>query len=283
MQEHVFRIVLGLTRKQPWLSEKVQELTHLLYQECVNDDERALILDLLERFTYVSSMRFSELINEFVEDIVTDPDLTDFSTQIVAMTGDNNSDSAQFVLYALKPVFEKQGWRHHSTVTNFQKAYRQYTKSAQAHYNLVLVDEFVGSGATVIGRIKKLRHMFEENGVTNFNIKVKVLAASTVGMNKIKEAGINVTSLLTLKQGISEHYDAALVSDKLKLMDRLESILSTHYETRELPKRGYGGTESLYTRDIGNTPNSVFPIFWWPILADNSSRSTLLVRAMGDA
>ncbi|EGU0166496.1 hypothetical protein JFQ74_002323 [Vibrio parahaemolyticus] len=283
MQKEVFNIVFSLARKQPWLNNKVDILSELLYQECSNEEERTLILDLLERFTYVSGSRFSELINELVEEIVTDPDLTEETTQVVAMTGDYNTDSAQFVTYALKMPFERQGWRNYSTVTNFQKALKQYKKSQFQQSNLVLVDEFIGSGKTVIGRVETLTKQFEREGVTDFTIKVKVLAASSVGIKNIRDAGIDLSTLLTLEQGITEYYEPALIEEKLGLMDRLESILSANYQNRALPKRGYGGTESLYTRDDGNTPNSVFPIFWWPFLTDNSNRNTLLIRAMGDA
>jgi len=283
VQKEVFNVVFGLARKQPWLTNKVDILSELLYKECNSEKERALILDLLERFTYVSGSKFSELTNELVEEIVTDPDLTEETTQIVAMTGDYNADSAQLVTYALKMPFERQGWRNHATVTNFQKALRQYKKSNEQHSNIILVDEFIGSGKTVIGRVKTLTQQFENAGVTNFNIKVKVLAASSVGIRNVNKANIELSALLTVEQGITEYYDPLLVEEKLELMDRLESILSTDFQNRPLPKHGYGGTESLYTRDDGNTPNSVFPIFWWPFLTNHSNRNTLLIRAMGDA
>ncbi|EHR6922404.1 hypothetical protein KUK83_000147 [Vibrio parahaemolyticus] len=283
MQQNVFKILLNLTRKQPWLEDKTDELERLLFSECESEEERELILELLERFTHVTNEKFSELINTLVEDIATDPNLEEETTQIVAMTGDSNSDSGQFVLYALKPGLEKFSWRKHITVNNFQRAYKAFNTHGKKHTNIILVDEFVGSGQTIIGRVKRLKDLFEGNGITNINIRVKCLAASSIGIKKAEEAEIDLTAYLVIKQGISGHYDSTEVASKLALMDRLESILSTSYGTRNLPKLGYGGTESLYTRDSGNTPNSVFPIFWWPFFNDNSSRSPLLIRAMGDA
>ena len=69
----------------------------------------------------------------------------------------------------------------------------------------------------------------------------------------------------------------------MQLMDELEDNLSQNYNGKELPKYGYGKVESLYAREDGNTPNSVFPIFWWPFYKNQNVRVTLLTRAMRDA
>lgn len=283
MNRSVFNILFHLTRKQPWLEDKADKLQELLFSDCKTEEERELILELLERFTHVSYKKFSELINTLVEDIATDPNLEDKTTQIVAMTGDYSSDSAQFVTYALKAPFEKMKWREHITVTNFQRAYKEFNKHGKKHINIVLVDEFVGSGKTIVDRVNTLKKLFNDHGITNINIYVKAIAASSIGVKKARESNVNLTSYLVIEQGISEYNDDIVATKKLALMDRLESILSTSYKDRKLPSRGYGGTESLYTRDDGNTPNSVFPIFWWPFFKDNTARETLLIRAMGDA
>ncbi|MEZ9578673.1 MULTISPECIES: hypothetical protein [unclassified Vibrio] len=283
MKQNIFRILFKLTQKQPWLEDKDDDLQQLLFSDCKTDEERELILELLERFTHVSHKKFSALINELVEDIVTEPTLTDDTTQIVAMTGDYNTDSAQFVLYSLKPIFEKLKWRQHITVTNFQKSLKQYKKLGCVHSNIILVDEFVGSGKTIVGRVRTLEKLFSDNGFNNVSIQVKAIAASSIGIKYAQENNVQLTSYLTIGQGISDYYHGQEITSKFATMDKLEAILSTSYKGRDLPYYGYGRTESLYTRDDGNTPNSVFPIFWWPFFADNTDRETLLIRAMGDA
>ncbi|WP_037072002.1 phosphoribosyltransferase-like protein [Psychromonas arctica] len=277
-----FKIILGLCKKQPWLEDKESELTKLLFTDCKTEDERKLILELLERFVHISHQYYSLLIKELAEAIVTDS-LESSSTQIVAMTGDYNTDSAQFVSYGLKPRLEKAGWRNHVSITQFQRAFKTYKASGFVHKDIVLVDEFIGSGKTVIGRVNKLNRMFKDAGYNDVTIRVKTLISSQVGIDIARSSGIDIESLVYLDRGISDYYPSEMVSDKLNLMAKLEGLLSTSYNGRELPNLGYGETECLYTRDDGNTPNSVFPIFWWPFLKDESERDTLLVRAMADA
>lgn len=274
--------MFSLAKSQPWLASKYKELETLLYQDCQTEDERQLMLELLERFVHITSDKFSELTKELVESVVTD-NLTSETTQLVSMTGDYSSDSGQFVLYGLKPELERQDWREHLTVTNFQRSYREFNKHGRVHKNIVLIDEFVGSGRTVVSRISRLRQLYTENNVNDVSFYVKAIASTTMGMSHAKDNDINIECLICLDKGISDFYNSDLVPTKLALMERLESILSESYNDRERPKFGYGQTESLYVRDGGNTPNSVFPIFWWPFFNDQSKRDTMLIRAMGDA
>lgn len=283
MKEDVFKIIFPLSRKQPWLADKAIELQNLLYKDCTSEEHRLLVIELLDRFVHISSENFSSLINELAESIVSDPSLSDGTTQILSMTADYNADSGQYILYALKAPFERYGWRSHLLITNYGRSLKEYNRKKGIHKNIVLVDEFVGSGATVIGRVNSIKQQYLQAGIEDISIKVKVLVCSSVGFEKIKKENIDIESLVTLKRGISDCYDTEDAQEKLKLMDELELKLSPKYKDRDLPKHGYGGTESLYTRDDGNTPNSVFPFFWWPILSDNSDRKTLLIRAMEDA
>ncbi|MBY6017893.1 hypothetical protein KUW04_08895 [Halomonas denitrificans] len=282
MNQNNFRMVFNLTRKQPWLEDKFSTLDSLLYNECQSDAERDLIVDLLHKFTYISASNYSSLTNELAESIVSDPDLTDDTTQIVSMTADYNSDSGQFVLYWLKPILERLGWRDHITVTNFQRSLRAFNKNNNKHVNIVLVDEFVGSGKTVEGRVSRLRQIYKEQGI-EITVRVKVIVSSTVGIKLINDKKIPFETMIEINRGISDNCDSATAKTKISTMIQLESLLSSNYNDRPLPSLGYGGTESLYVRDDGNTPNSVFPIFWWPIFSDGKSRETLLTRAMGDA
>lgn len=271
MNRTLFRIVRGLSKTQPGLDDKTAEIDRLLFTECQTDCERGLILELLERFIYFSGDAHSQLLIELAESIVTDPDLVSGTTQIVSMTGDNSSDSGQYVLYIMKARLEINEWREHLAINRFGLSYKEFKRNGCVHKDIVLVDEFVGSGQTVIGRVAELRKVYKD--FDNISIRVKALVSSKIGLTRVRDEGINIESLVQLDKGISDHYEPDIVLNKLALMDRLESTLSTSYNERQLPKLGFGSTECLYARYQGNTPNSVFPIFWWPF------RSVLIWRS----
>jgi hypothetical protein len=95
----------------------------------------------------------------------------------------------------------------------------------------------------------------------------------------IEATGIELHVGKVLLKGITESSPASRVKTDISLMLRIEAALLASKDGFTLPSLGYGGAESLYCMDGGNAPNSVFPIFWWPWLADGNQRETLLNRA----
>ncbi len=281
-KKDTFTQALRLTQKQPWLEKKVETLAFMLADECDTDDQRELLIELLDRFFYISASEFQKKLEELAESIVTDPDLDDGSTQIVAMAADSSADSSQLVLYGLKIILEKYGWRSYRHVNTFGKAYATY-KSKKTHKNIVLVDEFVGTGLTVIGRVSSICRQFHDANIVDFSVRVKVIVATQHGFDAVKAAGINIEALVLIKKGISDFNSEEISNIKKKVMIDIEDILSKQHGDNDLPSLGYGESESLYSRDDGNTPNNVFPIFWWPFNKDSTIRHVLLTRAMSDA
>lgn len=196
------------------------------------------------------------------------------------MTGDYKPDSGSFVSYCLKPIFEKKLWRGYLACTNFQKSISAFKKFEKKHTNIFLIDEFVGSGQTAIGRVETIKRQYKQIGV-DIDVRVKAIAAATVGIKALEDEGIDFECFYKLDKGISDS-ESDKVLEELRLMRVLESLLADSFEDDDMPSMGYGGTESLYYREDGNVPNSVFPIFWWPIYKDGKHRRTLLTRAMSE-
>lgn len=279
----LFEIVFKLSQKQPWLINKLDRLQALLFEECDNELKRELIINLLHDFTYLSNDAFMQHLQQLAKIVTETPNLVDDNTQIVAMTSDSNADSGQYLLYALKPIFENLGWRKHLLINTHGKSLQQFLRRDGMHRNIVLIDEFIGTGNTAKNQVTTLRRVYADKGITDINIMVFSIAATSAGIDFLKSQNISVTPSVTLSKGISDKYENNIRDEKLQLMIALENILSDSYGDSKLPSLGYGQSEALYVRENGNTPNNVFPIFWWRFLRDNSERKVLLTRAMGDA
>lgn len=277
-----FKLIFELATKQVWTAKKTEALYHLLFTECDTDPKRKLIVELLDRFTHITESKYSEIIRKFAEDIITIPGISDETTIVTATAADSGSDSSQRVLYDLKLILEENQWRKYKHINQYGAAYRTY-KASPSHNNIVLIDEFIGSGRSAIGRVNAIKRQFSDAGVVDYKIYVRSLAAMEQGIKALTDANIDAHAQVLLRKGISDYSTGAEIETQLNLMRDLEGNLSLKYEDREMPSLGYGEAESLYTRDGGNTPNNVFPIFWWPFVRDGSSRKVLLNRAMGDA
>lgn len=273
---------MSLIQKQPWLSNKTDLVEHLLFDECDDDLTRELVIELINRFEYLDNDRYQLLMREIALEIVTEPNLFEQSTLISAMSVGSDADSGQAIIYSLKLLLQEQNWTKHKFVNDALHALKTFKKHAPLK-DIIIVDEFIGTGQTVLGRVKTIREQFANASISDYTIKIKVLASTEFGLNNILEAGVDVTSKLILKKGISQHYDEVEVQSKIDLMLKLEDILSRDYNNREMPSLGYGKAESLYYRSNTNLPNSVFPIFWWAEYKTKKIRKTLLLRAMGDA
>lgn len=217
-------------------------------------------------------------LRQIVSKVQDDWRLREDDTQFVASTGDLEADSAQAVLYALKPELKRAGWARARTTNHALRAHKLF----KSHPHLVLVDEFAGTGKTLIGRVKHLRSEYanaaKQGKVTSdFTIRICLIACMEQAFTRLKRAGIDVYSTLLLRKGISAYYKGPDLCNACKHMIALEKKLSPSSYGVRLPNFGYGKAQALYG-SAGNAPNSVFPIFWWSHLQNGTLRSTILER-----
>ncbi len=281
MNKEHFNLMLNIIRSQPWLEDKTDELKHVLFSECKCNTSRQLISDIIERFLYINREENYQLIESLASEIIAKYSERESSTLITAMGAGSATDSSQLVAYTLKPIMEKKKWRHHAIINNFGDVYKQYKKTK--HNHIVLIDEFVGSGQTVLGRVDSIHRQLKTAGIEDYSIAVKVLVSTEFGLGNVTAAGIDMTAQRLVKKGIDDYYSSGDAAQYRDLMRLIEGNLSTEYEGRAMPSLGYNEAQATYCREDGNAPNSVFPIFWWAFNCDGEDRHVLMTRAMGDA
>jgi hypothetical protein len=273
-------MLFQLLLKQPWLQERwrKQGLDSLLHGLCRDLSEQVLVCDLLNRFKFLNSTDRSSYAIRMVKQIVDVWKLSESNTQLVATTMDDEADSSQALLQELKPRFIQYGWSHVQTVNTMRWAGRKIS----AYPNVVLIDEFSGTGKTINSRIRhlgsELRSLTRETSPGQaFTIRVCLLASMADALRSIAETGVEVFTPIVLEKGISDYYDGENLASATTKMRRLESGLCAVVGDKPLPSFGYGGAEALFSTDA-NPPNSVFPVFWWPRSADGKKRRTVLTR-----
>lgn len=280
MEQSEFNILFDICMKHQWLSEKKEALSHLLFIDCEDVETRNIVMQLIDKIKYIKDVEYSSLLKCLAENIIqteSDP----CKVQIVAMTGDSGADSAQAVIYTLKSILAQKDWDGYLFVNRYDHSYKESSRKGFNHTKIILVDNFIGSGDTVLGRIQRLKSQY---GTQQIEICVKVVFCTEFGKARLESEGVEVYVVHELlKKVIDSFYDineANLFKEKIR---NIESKFLEMFGDRCLHSLGYSdGQIALAIQDV-NTPNNVLPIFWWKYYKDMSKRPVILHRAMVDA
>lgn len=266
--------IFALYSRQPWLLDKEENFIELLLM-CETAEHKRLILELLAEFHFLELKTLNNFLNLIADFIITDSGFSESTTQIAAITYDDEADSSQKILDYIKIPLHKQGWADIKTVNRFGATIKNYNEGKT---QILFIDEFVGSGSTIVGRVKQLKNDI----IGDFELKFCFIAGMDYGIKNIEALGYEVYCPLRLPKGISERFVHPELEVKTELMTSLEGKLADSINSYNLPDYsfGYNKAEALYSLEgsNGNTPNSVFPIFWWPRTKDGKPRNTLLTR-----
>ncbi|WP_312307605.1 phosphoribosyltransferase-like protein [Acinetobacter variabilis] len=266
--------------KHQWLSEKKEALSHLLFVDCEDVETRNIVMQLIDKIKYIKDVEYNMLLKCLAENIIqteSDP----CKVQIVAMTGDSGADSAQAVIYSLKSILAQKDWDGYLFVNRYDHSYKEASRKGFNHTKIILVDNFIGSGDTVLGRIQRIKSQY---GTQEIEICVKVVFCTEFGKARLESEGVEVYVVHELlKKVIDGFYDATEANLFKEKIRNIESKFLENFEGRTLHSLGYSdGQIALAIQDV-NTPNNVLPIFWWKYYKNMSKRPVILHRAMVDA
>jgi hypothetical protein len=147
LKKEDFTRVIELYQKQPWLLEKEEHLIELI-NLCDSNDHKELIVNLLNAFKYLSSKDLNNYYNYITDKIINKTGFDENRTQIASITIDDEADSSQRVLNDIKVPLFKNGWNKVKTVNRFNDIPKNYKRGKN---QIVLIDEFIGSGENSIG------------------------------------------------------------------------------------------------------------------------------------
>ena len=269
----------GLLKKQIWLEDVFEALIEL-WNLCEYKDEQKLIYQLLLNFLCLDSRKVKNYCKDISIHVCDEWGINSESTKIVALCDEENPDGSQFFIQILKNKFaDRNNWTERNFVNNLASIGKAAYQLENGQ-NLILIDDFIGTGNTVERKIKWLKSKIKEKNKYDIKIFLVSLACMQEALNIIKSLEIEFFTPKISKKGISDYYKGEILKDNIGNMKNLESKLHPIYKNWRLLNFsfGYGKSETLFAIEGLNVPNNVFPIFWWPLLMEERKRKTILKR-----
>ena len=275
MPQELFVELVQLTCRQPWLVRRSKELYETV-GVCDDSDQRALVLDLISRFHFRTAEEYLVDRREIASVIADCWGCLPENTMLIALQDNACADSTSAVVQQFKgPLAEYADWKTH----NFISQLGEVVARIEDGMNIVIVDDFCGSGGTISKKVLWLKEKLSEAG-KEAPIRVAVASAMEQSQTVICPIVDDYFAVHWLRRGISDHYSGQDQSDALEQMEALESKLADKYGNKKLDdyRFGWQQSEALCYLDGENPPNNNFPIFWWRKLRPNADWETLLPR-----
>lgn len=244
-----------------------------MYNLCDNKEQRSLVKDMIIDFSEMNDDVYNLCLLDMVDAIIGKSFPLD-ECLVVATAHDHFPDSSQVVLQDLKTYLGINKFPNENYCNRFDHCFKNRFSNIHHYF---IVDDFIGSGSTVVNRNNELVNKLAGN---EYTIHFVMVAGMQYAIDILRNKDIDIHCSYLMKKGISEKYDKAIVPQKLKLMSDLEMKLAMTINQTQLSDYhfGYKQSEVLFCRKYRNIPNNVFPLFWWKRYANNSERETMYSR-----
>lgn len=241
-----------------------------LISVCDSAEKFALIEHILDNIKIYSDTKIGFAVNFIKNKIIAEVE-HEHRVAIVATAFDGDPDSSQNILYKLKPLM-----REHKNIDLYSYMPKYLTKASE--YNRVfIIDDFSGTGKTIIQRYKTIKKRAKEINL-EVDCSVILVAAMETAVKNIRDEGIHVDFMEAFKAGITGFFSGTRLEEMSSAMLQLESNLRLRVDDVDLPSFGYGGAEAMFSLHKLNAPNSNFPLLWWPEYSDGQKRETIFSR-----
>ncbi|MDV4102474.1 hypothetical protein CMT19_15650 [Elizabethkingia anophelis] len=224
----------------------------------LNEKQRALILELTEKYKWISYNDYNSRILATM-DSIEEEKLNNLKTiylfPIIKKEDEGKSKSGQFLIYQIKS-FKKHLRKYlninFKLISKFEELEEKNLKLKDTDA-LFLIDDYIGSGETLNFCLEEIR---KNTTILNSRIYIISLASQNEITEKIKNQGIAIYSDYISYRGITDSYVSPLLQEKIDIMLEIEKMIpgGNHFSF------GYNGSEALIT--MVRTPDNTFPIFW---------------------
>ena len=254
--------------RHQWLWERSNELDETIVKIIRPvDGGKRLFAKLIHKFKFVSSKESDTCIALISKQIKEVWKCDNNKTLIMAVRLKRNThpDGSSKMLYDLQNALKD--WNDSLIIDPFNDKDNRLNSG----YNVVLCDDFIGSGSTIDKRIKALKAVMSASA----RIYVVSLAAMKESVPRYfsNYNNVDVYSPIWLEKGIKD-------GTSIAIMLEMEKRLAPKYKNELLHKcsLGYGKVGGLFFNECYRVPNNVYPIFWWGLLVNGQSFNSLFLR-----
>jgi len=253
-----------------WLAkERYGDGLIALLEDAENEAELSSLTYLLKALDYRTSNDLTLGAKEAAQQILIGWSLTPRDTVVVGVANGPKTCGSTAYLRAVETELPREWAQGTSMWTTFDSAFRKQDGRA----NLVIIDDFVGTGEKLSKLIEKLRSYPKTSA---YKIHICCFAGMSAGAAALSALiGGEILVHCQYNRCISDRTIDPLKSELLGSMTSLEGKLFTKPGAYSL---GYKQSESAFYLEGFNIPNNNFPVLWWNQYADAQPRPTLFPR-----
>lgn len=267
-EEEKLNRLFSILLKIKWInSERFRNGVIGIIKECESEEQFEVIDHVLSNLKYHKSSDLEEAGITSAAKITESWGLVPQNTNIVGLADKNATCGSTAYLRAIE-IHLSRSWGD-SIYTNFDSAFR-HRKDKE---NLVLVDDFVGTGEKLS---RKISALLNNPKTANYKIHILVFAGMNFGIEALRSlVNDSIYTHITLDKCLSTIQPREVAEKFISHMRDLERKIFTKSGDYSL---GYKQSEAAFFLEASNIPNNNFPILWWDKYADNTERATLFTR-----
>ncbi|NIK93093.1 hypothetical protein GZ212_13095 [Mangrovimonas sp. CR14] len=267
--------------KNPWLTKDENPMgLESLWFDCNNNIEKLVLKRLINKFKYVDQQdakaRTKIVLEKCIDDWLLKPDNTLFIAFKIEEFADGSSIALNFIRARISEISEL--WKVNNFIGDLHRGKRRFRDGNLR--NVVLIDDFVGTGGTAKKRIDDVKKdMLEKN--KDLNLFVFSLGGMISGKRKIESCKVKYACTYLIDKGTNIAFPKPINFLARKRILKMEDLL--HEGSINLPLNkfslGYEKSEALYSWNVFNIPNNNYPIFWWNQYKNGSRRKPIFTRS----
>ncbi len=224
----------------------------------LNEEQRKLIIELVERYKWISFAEYPEKILATLESIEIEK-LNSLKNiylfPVIKPEDEGGFKSGHFLMYQIK------AFKRH--LKKYKKITFRYTSKFETlidpnfklkpNESIFLIDDYIGSGETLNACLEVIQ---TNPKINNDQLNIVTLAIQKETADNISKEGISIYSDFHSPKGISDYSESPLLEEKITIMLEIEKMIpgGSHFSF------GYNSSEALIT--LARTPDNTFPIFW---------------------